>query len=69
MTDHREASAGVRIRDVGDAWDGRCTGGSGNAVGDDLHRETAGNRGTVGGTTPTICSVYKGEMLRRGWAQ
>ena len=59
----------VRRRDMGDAWGRRSVRGSMNEVGDDLHRETAGNRGTVGGTTPTICSVYKGEMLRRGWAQ
>ena len=53
-TDHGEVSAAVRRRDMGDARGGRSTGGSGNAVGDDLHRETAGNRGTVGGATSTI---------------
>ena len=44
----------VRRRDVGDAWGGRSAVGSSNAVGDDLYRETAGNRGTLGGTMPTI---------------
>ena len=53
-TDHGEASEVVRIRDMGDAWGGRSAGGSGNEVGDDLQRNKAGNRGTVGGATPTI---------------
>ena len=44
---------------MGDAWGRRSVRGSMNEVGDDLHRETAGNRGTVGGTTPTICTHYK----------
>ena len=52
--DHGEASAVVRRRDVGNTWVRRSTGGSRNAVRDDLHREVAGNRGTVGGATSTI---------------
>ena len=53
-TDYMEASAAVRRRDVGDAQGGRSAGGSGNAVIDDLYRETAVNRGTVVVVTPTI---------------
>ena len=66
---HGEASAEVRRWEVGDAWSGRSAGGSGNAVDDDLHRETTGSRGTVGGATPTIYSVCKGNMVRRGRAK
>ena len=54
MIDNREASEALKIREVGDAWGGRHMGGSRNSVNDDLHRETAGNRGTVGGATSTI---------------
>ena len=39
----------VRRQDVEDAQGGRNSGGSGNIVGDDLHRDLAGNHGTVGG--------------------
>ena len=53
-TDHREASVVVRIRYVEDARGGRRVGVSRNAVSDDLHRETACNRVTVSGATPTI---------------
>ena len=35
---HREASAEVSIQDVGKTWGGSCTVGSGNAVGDYLHK-------------------------------
>ena len=51
---------------MGDAWGGRRIGGSGNAVGDDLHRETTGNRGTVGGAKSTILSVFQVNRVRRG---
>ena len=44
----------VRRQDVGDAWGRRSAGGIGNAVDDDLYRETALNRGTAGGVTPTL---------------
>ena len=37
---------------------------NGNAVGDYLYRETAGNHGTVGGVMINIQSVCKGEVLR-----
>ena len=52
--DHKEASVEVRRQDMGNTSVGRRTGGSRNAVGDDLKRETAGNRGKVGGATSTI---------------
>ena len=51
---------------MGDVWGGSSGGSGGNAVGDDLYRETAGNRDTVGGVTTDIRSV-KG--LREGWKQ
>ena len=54
---------------MGDAWVGRRTGGSGNTVSEDLHRETTGNRVTVDGSTSTILGVFKGNMLQRGRAQ
>ena len=54
---------------MGDAWGGRSAGGKRNAVGNNLHREMAGNRDTVGGATSTISSVCKGGMVRRGWEQ
>ena len=53
-TDHGEVSALVRRQGVGDTRGGRSTGGSGNPVGNDLHRDTAGNCGTVGGSKFTI---------------
>ena len=43
--------------------------GSGNAVVDELFREKAGNRGTVGGVTPAILGVSKGEGVQRWWVQ
>ena len=52
---------------MGDDRGRRSAVGSGNAVGDELYRETAGNRGTVGGVTTTIISVCKGEGKWRGW--
>ena len=54
VTDHGEASEAIRRRDMGDAGDGRRTRGSGNPVVNDIHRETAGNRGAVGGATSLI---------------
>ena len=53
-TDHGEESEAVRRRNMVDSGGGRCTGGSGNPVGEDLHRSTAGNRGAVGGATSLI---------------
>ena len=52
--DHGEASKVFRRRDMGDAWGGRRTRGSRNTVVEDLHKETAGNRGAVGGATSRI---------------
>ena len=46
-----------------DAWVRSSAGSGGNAVIDDLYRETAGNRGTVGGVTTTIRSVCRVEGL------
>ena len=56
-------------RDMGDSQGRSSAGGGGNAVGDDLYREKAGNRGTVGGITTNIRIVCRGEGLLRGWAQ
>ena len=47
-TDHGEASKAIRRREMGDARATRRTRGSSNPVGKDLHRETAGNCGSVG---------------------
>ena len=44
----------VRRQDIGDARGGRRTRGIRIAVGEDLHRETTGNRGAVGGATSLI---------------
>ena len=54
FSDHREASEADKIREIGDALGRRRTGGSSNTVGEDLHRETAGNLGSVGGATSLI---------------
>ena len=51
LSDQGEASEAAKIRDIGDAWGGRRTGGSGETVCGDLHIETAGNLGSVGGAT------------------
>ena len=56
-TSHREASEVVKRQGMGDVGGGRRMGGSGNAVGKDLYRETAGNRGSVGGATSIISGV------------
>ena len=54
---------------MGDAGGGRRTRGSGNEVGEDLYRETAGKYGSVGGATSIILGVCKGNMVRRRRAQ
>ena len=56
-TDHREARDSIREQYMGDTGGGRRTRGSGNTVSKDLHRETAGNRGVVGGATYIILCV------------
>ena len=53
-TGHGDASEAVRRHEMGDSRGGRCTRGSGNAVGKELHIATAGNRGAVGGVTSLI---------------
>ena len=53
-TDHGEASKAIRRREMGDAGAARRTRCSSNPVGDDLHRETSGNCGSVGGDTYLI---------------
>ena len=53
-TDHREAIEVVKRQEMGDAGGGRHTKGSGNAVGEDLNIETAGNCGSVGGAKSLI---------------
>ena len=53
-TDHGEASEAVKRRDVGDAGGGKCTRGSGNAVREDLRRETTGKIGSFGGAMSLI---------------
>ena len=47
-------SAAYSRQGVGDAQGERIEVHGGNAVGDELYRETAGNRGTVGGVTTDI---------------
>ena len=64
-TDHREAIESIRRRDMGDAVGGRRTRGSGNPVGEDLHRETAGNCGAVGDSVSLILFVCKGDREQR----
>ena len=54
---------------MGVARGGSSVGDGGNAVGNDLYRETSGNRGTVGGVTTTIRSVSQVEKLLRGQNQ
>ena len=53
-TDQGESIDAIRIRDMGDSGDGRRTRGSGNPFVEDIHRETAGNRGAVVGATSLI---------------
>ena len=69
QTDPGEVSVADTRRGVGDARGGISAGSSGNAVGDDLYRETVDNRGTVGGVTNTIRSVCRGEGILRGWTK
>ena len=64
-TYHREASVSVRIRSVGDARGGSNAGSSRKEVRNDPNKDTAGNRGTVGGVTTNIPSMFKGERLQR----
>ena len=54
VTDHGEASEAIRRRDMGDDGGGRHMRGSRKPVGEDLNRETAGNRGAVGGAMSLI---------------
>ena len=54
QTEHGEASSVLRRLYVVDAWVGSSAESRGNTIGNDLYKETAGNRGTVGGVTPTI---------------
>ena len=62
LEDHREEGAMLTRKYTGDAWGGISAGGGGNTVGDDLHRETAGNRSTVGSVEADIrmCAGEKG---------
>ena len=54
LADHGEAGATVDRRDMGKAQGVISAGSGGNAVGNDLRRYTAGNRGTVGSVTAAI---------------
>ena len=49
-----------------DAQGGSSAVSVGSAVGDDLHRETTGRCGTVGGVVSDLRSVYMIEGLRGG---
>ena len=51
---HGEAGEMVDIQDMGDARGVSNAGSGGNAVGKDLHRDTAGNRGTFGGVETNL---------------
>ena len=53
-TDHEEARATGSRRDMGDALGGISARSGGNTAGDDIHRETTGNRVTVGGVITNI---------------
>ena len=64
-TDHGDVSKAVLRRNMGDAGGGRRTRGSRNADGEDLHRSTTGNCGTVGGATSVIWGVCKGYRVFR----
>ena len=63
QTYQREARAADIRRDMGDSQGRSSAGSGGNAVGDDLYRDMAGNRGTVGGITTNIQSVFREEGL------
>ena len=51
QTDNEEASVTVRRWEVGNDRGGSSGGSSRSAVGNELYRETTGNRVTVGGIT------------------
>ena len=53
-TDHREANKAIRRQEMGDAGGARRKRGRGNPVGEDLHRDTTGNCGSVGGANSLI---------------
>ena len=53
-TDHGETSEEISRQDMGDAGGGSRKRGSGNPVGEDIHRETTGNHGSVGDATSLI---------------
>ena len=55
-----------RRNDVGDARGGSIAGSSRNSVRDDLNKDMAGNRGTVGGVTTIIRILYRGIRDTRG---
>ena len=54
FSDNGKLSKAAKIRDMGDVWGRRCTGGSRNTDGEDLYMETAGKCGSVGGATSSI---------------
>ena len=64
---HGEVSAADRRKDEGDAQGTSSLGNGGNAVGDDLYRETVGNRGIVDGATTNIQSVSMEEGIQGRW--
>ena len=53
-TDHGEAREDIRRQDMGHAGSCRRTRVRGNPLGENIHVDTAGNRGAVGGTTSLI---------------
>ena len=53
-TYHGEAGTTVARRDMGDAQGGSSAGIGRNSVGDELHRETVGNRSTLGSVAANI---------------
>ena len=59
----------VRRRYMGESRGGSSEVSSGNAVGNELYRETAGNRGKVGGVTTVnscvLTTVTHGSSLHR----
>ena len=65
-TGHGEESATNIRHDMGDIQDRSSVGSGRNSVGYDLHRDTIGNCGTVGGVAANIWSVCRREGLRGG---
>ena len=59
----------VARRDIGDARGISSAGSGSNTVRDYLHRETSGNRTTVGSVAVDIRSVHRREGLRGGRSQ